>query len=523
MKNLYTFLVAVLLTASTFLPQQASAQAPDKMSYQAVVRDNGDILVTNQAVGMRISILQGTASGIAVYEETQTQTTNVNGLVTLEIGTGSVISGDFTTIDWSADSYFIKTETDPTGGSSYTITGTSQLLSVPYALYAKTSGSSIPGPQGLPGLEGPQGPAGLDGTDGIDGVDGADGLDGATGPQGPIGLTGATGPQGPAGLDGANGIDGLDGSDGADGADGANGIDGLDGLDGATGPQGPIGLTGATGPQGPAGNDGADGVGIAQTLSFTSPNLELSDNGGTIDLTALINDADSDSSNEIQNLSQVLTEGNTAGAQLKNITDPTDAQDAATKSYVDSLAADGSETKVTAGTNVIVTGSGTTASPYVVNATGGATLAIGDSYQGGIIFWLDDTGQHGLIAATTDQSIAALWLDTSYVRTNGVRDGIGAGMYNTERIIAKQGINPYAAQLCAKYQGGGYGDWYLPSKYELNLLSLQYTKVGGFSYARYWSSTEYDSTLAWSNNIQLNREQYENKFTGNRVRAIRAF
>ncbi|MEH6538434.1 MAG: hypothetical protein V7719_18710 [Psychroserpens sp.] len=137
MKKLYTILAAVLVTASTF------AQAPEKMSYQAVVRNSSDILVTNQAVGMQISILQTTPMGTAVYVETHTPTTNVNGLVTLEIGTGNVVSGDFTTIDWSTDSYFIKTETDPNGGISYTITGTSQLLSVPYALHAKTAENVI--------------------------------------------------------------------------------------------------------------------------------------------------------------------------------------------------------------------------------------------------------------------------------------------------------------------------------------------------------------------------------------------
>ncbi|OBX22178.1 hypothetical protein BAA08_09550 [Bizionia sp. APA-3] len=135
MKKIYTFLAAILLTATTF------AQTPEKMSYQAVVRDSGDALVTNQAVGMQISILQTTATGTAVYVETQTPTSNVNGLVTVEIGTGSVVSGHFTTIDWAADSYFIKTETDPTGAASYTIIGMSQLLSVPYALHAKTAES----------------------------------------------------------------------------------------------------------------------------------------------------------------------------------------------------------------------------------------------------------------------------------------------------------------------------------------------------------------------------------------------
>ena len=162
MKKLYTLLTAVILTISAF------AQAPEKMSYQSVVRDASNALVTNQAVGMQLSILQGTVGGTAVYVETQSPTTNSNGLVSLELGSGTVVNGDFTAIDWSLGPYFIKTETDPLGGTTYTITGTSQLMSVPYALYAKTSGNG-------------------DGVDGINGADGADGLDGAVGPQGPAG------------------------------------------------------------------------------------------------------------------------------------------------------------------------------------------------------------------------------------------------------------------------------------------------------------------------------------------------
>lgn len=133
MKKIITVCAVLLMTASVF------AQAPEKMSYQAVVRDGSNALVTSTAVGMQISILQGSASGTAVYVETQTPTSNINGLVSLEIGSGTVVSGDFTTIDWANGPYFIKTETDPTGGTSYTITGTSQLLSVPYALHAKTA------------------------------------------------------------------------------------------------------------------------------------------------------------------------------------------------------------------------------------------------------------------------------------------------------------------------------------------------------------------------------------------------
>ena len=133
MKKVFSILAAVLLTASVF------AQSPEKMSYQAVIRNSSDQLVTNQTVGMQISILQSSTSGTVVYVETQTPTTNANGLVSLEIGSGTVVSGDFATIDWANGPYFIKTETDPAGGVSYTITGTSQLLSVPYALHAKTA------------------------------------------------------------------------------------------------------------------------------------------------------------------------------------------------------------------------------------------------------------------------------------------------------------------------------------------------------------------------------------------------
>ncbi len=131
MKKIF-FITAILF----FGFQVLWAQTPQKMSYQAVVRDASNDLVTNQTVGIKISILQGSATGTPVYVETQTHITNANGLVSMQIGNGTVISGDFTTIDWANGPYFIKTETDPAGGTNYTVTGTSQLLSVPYALYA---------------------------------------------------------------------------------------------------------------------------------------------------------------------------------------------------------------------------------------------------------------------------------------------------------------------------------------------------------------------------------------------------
>ncbi len=131
MKKLSTILTAFLITLSLF------AQAPQKMSYQAVIRNASNELVTEQEIGMRISILQGTEDGTEVYVETQTPTTNSNGLVSIEIGMGST-SDNFSEIDWSEGPYFVKTETDPTGGTNYTIEGANQLLSVPYALHAMT-------------------------------------------------------------------------------------------------------------------------------------------------------------------------------------------------------------------------------------------------------------------------------------------------------------------------------------------------------------------------------------------------
>lgn len=131
MKKLINVLICVLLTVNVF------AQAPQKMSYQAAIRNGNNALVTSSTVGVRLSILQGTATGTPVYVETQNPTTNANGLASLEIGSGTVVSGTFSAINWANGPYFIKTETDPTGGTSYTIIGTSEFLSVPYALYAK--------------------------------------------------------------------------------------------------------------------------------------------------------------------------------------------------------------------------------------------------------------------------------------------------------------------------------------------------------------------------------------------------
>lgn len=173
----------VHILLATMLCTAASAQAPQRFSYQAIIRDGSGVVQANDAVSLGLELHQTTATGPTVYEETHAVTTNAFGLVNVSVGGGSVVSGSMAGIDWSAGPYFIEVKVD---GVSM---GTTQLLSVPYALYAEESGT--PGPQG------PQGPAGPTG---------------ATGPVGPTGATGPQGPQGPAGADGAANAWGLNGS-----------------------------------------------------------------------------------------------------------------------------------------------------------------------------------------------------------------------------------------------------------------------------------------------------------------------
>ncbi len=181
------------------------AQSPDLLNYQGIARSSTGAALQNQAISLRISINQTTATGTTVYQETHSVTTNNFGLFSVQVGNGTVVSGNISTITWGSNPYFMAVEMDPAGGTAYTAMGTQQLISVPYALYAKTSGSSTPGPTG------PQGPTGAQGAMG------ATGVQGPTGPQGAAGATGAQGPTGPQGAAGATGATGAQGATGATG------------------------------------------------------------------------------------------------------------------------------------------------------------------------------------------------------------------------------------------------------------------------------------------------------------------
>lgn len=305
MKKIFLMLALVVTTIS-------SAQTPEKMSYQAIVRNADGTLLNDKAVGMQISILKETSTGTATYVETHTTTTNTNGLVTIEIGTGSLVTGDFSTIDWASDTFFIKLETDPLGGTTYTISGTSQLLSVPYALHAKK----------------------------------------------------------------------------------------------------------------------ADNV---------------------------------------------------------------------------------------------------------------SNYKIGDFAHGGIVFWVDETGQHGLVCSNTNLSVSIKWYAGTNGNTQAKGDGLFAGKSNNTIIISAHisigdDGNDYAARLCNEFEvtenNVNYGDWYLPSAYELKLISQNTTIInntalanGGDSFINdfYWSSREDTNSNAWIVNLANGQESSVSKGSLNPVRAIRSF
>ncbi len=147
MKKIISFFCIIMLCLSI------QAQVPQAFNYQAVARNNAGAPLINSSVAIRVSIHDSTASGVVVYAERDTATTNGFGLFSVSVGTGNVISGTFNTINWSHGNKFMEVDLDPTGGSSYTNMGTTQLLSVPYAMHARTadSATNVPSVWGVSG------------------------------------------------------------------------------------------------------------------------------------------------------------------------------------------------------------------------------------------------------------------------------------------------------------------------------------------------------------------------------------
>jgi hypothetical protein len=151
---------------------------------------------------------------------------------------------------------------------------------------------------------------------------------------------------------------------------------------------------------------------------------------------------------------------------------------------------------------------------------------IGQSYGGGIVIYIDNTGQHGLIAAESDQSEGIQWYNGSFLSTSATGTLAGDGAKNTRAIVAAQGTGDYAAKICDDLVLNGYSDWFLPSQSDLTIMYSQ-SQAGiltGFNGYEYWSSTEKDSHDAWGRTFGLvTSDVIGSKSTSFSVRAVRAF
>ena len=228
-------------------------------------------LVANTTIAIRIQLKQNSATGTVVYAERQSVLTSQYGLVNFVIGQGTVLSGTFSTINWSTGNYWVNLAVDFANGTTYVDYGSQRLMSAPYALYAKTAGVQLN--QWRYGTTVPASALGNVGDFYLNTTTGDVYYKSAAttwtltgnimGPQGNVGATGATGPQGatgPVGLTGPAGPTGATGPQGATGPTGATGLTGPQGPAGATGQQGATGATGLTGPQGATGPTGATGA-----------------------------------------------------------------------------------------------------------------------------------------------------------------------------------------------------------------------------------------------------------------------
>ena len=437
-----------------------NAHAQTGLNFQGVARTSNNVILASQAITIKLSILQGSATGTADYIETRKVTTNAQGLFTAVIGDTGAIStlGNFTTINWKLSPKFLKIEMDAAAGTNFITMGTTQFQYVAYAQYSKSVDA-----ENIVGIV----PVTLGGT-------------------------------------GVNSLTGLK---------------------------------------------------TALTLNNVNNTTDLAKPISTLTQTALdlkLNAADTSKyTKQTYSDSALLTKLNTTGnattaTTAGNITATTNT----TLTSLSNLATVGTITSgVWSGTAVAVEkgGTGLTSAGtngQVLTSIGSGTLTwtgthyIGESYGGGIVFYVYDNGKHGLIAATSDQSTGIRWYGGSDTNTRSRADGVGAGLKNTAIIIANQGAvdgNAFAATVCNEYfvtvDGVTYGDWYLPSKYELNLMYTKIgqgapspnTNVGGFAGDLYWSSTEFDGDRTWDQYFGNGSQGNSSKNYPGYVRAIRAF
>ncbi|MCH2236077.1 MAG: hypothetical protein MK078_17730 [Crocinitomicaceae bacterium] len=500
----------LLIVVGLFVSMVSMAQVPNLINYQAVVRDDAGASIVSTTVGVEVSILVSSPSGLVAYSETHSPMTNQYGLMNFRIGEGTVTAGDFASIAWGSNDFYLQVAVDPLGGSAYTITSTSQLVAVPYAFHAETvenadDADADPANEAISAytlnvsneLEITEG--GTVWTVDLSGlVDDAD-SDPNNETITSTSFAGSTLTIVEAGTTHDITLTGL--GDDAD-ADPDNEAQTLSKA-GSTVTLSDVGGVGGGSFNDEVDDADADPNNEAQTISLAGSTVTLTDVGGTGGGSFSINDADADPDNEAQTISLAgstvtLTDvGGTGGGSFS----------------IDDADADDSNELITdvslSGTNLEITEDGTVHSvDLAALATGGTEYHIGQKVFGGTVFWVDSTGEHGLICA--NEILPDVFWDgfdgvsnqTNFGLVNYDATDEYDGASNTANIVAHWGSTTpgwnYAALSADTYsitQGGTtYSDWYLPSLWELDMLmQVRYATgipTSAHLVTHFWSSTE---------------------------------
>lgn len=513
MKKIITISMSLLLAVSFMLPQQISAQSPEKMSYQAVVRDGSDNLVTSSSVGMQISILQGSSNGTQVYVETHTPTSNTNGLVSIEIGTGVVLSGDFSSIEWGDDTYFIQSEIDPDGGTNYTITGVSQLLSVPYSLYAKTAENVIndevddadndPTNELQEWSTLPNIPA--DFADNVDDVDDADAD--PTNELQTLSRSGST-------ISLSNGGGSFTDSVGIN-VQGATPGDLLywDGVEWAIVPVGSPGQTLQL---------NVNGIPEWMGSGYATVTTDPVSNIGAVQAD-FSGDVTSDGGSMVTERGFVY-----ATDPSPNLTDDVEIVGSGTGPFSASIS--GLSIGQTYYVRAYATNSSGTVYGNEVSFQTNSTFSVGDpGPAGGLVFYdkgFYSNGWRYMEANPADLSTGTDWGCSGTLIPGSQPSAIENGPQNTQDIVANCSGTNIAARLCDTYSLNGFNDWFLPARQELDqmYINLHTQGLGSFNgLSTYWSSTENNNISAQGVSFNSGNTINNNKNSSYRVRAARRF